>query len=315
MSVISLILRLIALVALITVGTIWFLHKDEWNAVLEQRGQLESAFETEEQPLSVSIQTAIASYEQERTQRQGAQARVAQLEGDLAQRTQQRDEARESLRVSRAETATATRERDQMQEDLKEARRLVQSRENELNDTREDLIAARRANTDLRDRRDELQSEVRRLELAVRAAEERTPGAQPGVPGADPARVTELEEEVASLNRRLQIAQDQIQRLRDTADLADLVTDPDFNPATLSAMGIRALKVERISQRDRLVMLVPYSDDLIEQGSQIRLFQEGVEIARVRVQESSPQMVLGNVLPESFFPERLARGTFVEFRR
>lgn len=314
MPVISLILRLIALVALITVGTIWFLHKDEWNAILEQRERLETTFELEEQPLSESIRASISSYEEERRQRQAAVARGDSLDRELAQRTQQRDEARESLRVSRTETATAIREKEQVQSELETARQTIQSRENELNATREDLIAARRANTELRDRRDELQSEVRRLELAVRAAEERAPS-QPGAPGADPQRVTELEAEVANLNRRLQLAQEQVQRLRDTADLATLVTDPDFDAATLSAMGIRALKVGRVSQQNRLVMLIPYSADLVEVGSQLRLFQKGVEIARIRVQEASPQMVVANVLPESFFPERLERGTFVEFRR
>ncbi len=317
MSAISVILRLITLVVLITLGVIWFQNREEWNAISSQREVLEGVHETSGQPLSATMRAAVEEYEELERQVSAAEARAETASRNVRELESQVEETRNSLRGTRDELRSANEARREVESDLASARRSLEARERELSSTREDLIAARSESDRLRTVRDELREENRRLSLRVREIEDRTPSevAAEEVPAEAREQVAELEEQNQQLRQRLEVAQRQIQELRGGADLASLMAAPGFDPAELDAMGIRVLRVSRVSTRSNLVTFVPLTEDLIEPNTVLRLFQDGVEVARVQVEEADSNLVVANILGSSFFPERLKQGGYVEFRR
>lgn len=317
MPTLSLILRLITLVVLITLGVIWFQNREEWNAISSERDALEGVHETSGQPLSATMRTAIEEYEEMGRQASAAEARAESLSRNVRELEGRVEETRNSLRGVRDELRAANEARREVESDLTSARRSLEGRERELNSTREDLIAARSESDRIRTVRDELREENRRLSLRIREMEDRSPAAvaDNGDAAEMQENIAKLEEENDRLRQRLDVAQRQIQDLRGGANLASLMATPDFDPADLDAMGIRVLRVSRVSTRSNLVTFVPVTEDLIEPDTVLRLFQDGVEVARVRVREADSNFVAANILGTSFFPERLKQGGYVEFRR
>lgn len=308
MKILSIILRVVSLLVILGLAVVWFLNKEEIGAV---KGSFDKGRETYNLPegsLSEVMAKGLNEHQRLSGELREKTAEAAGLSSQLAS-------VRDNLRNTEDQLRTTTQNLRNTTRDLEQARTLAEERatavarmETELNSARQDLIRVNQERLDLNRRIEESQTANRTLQQRIVALESDVELLRGTGATAQTGAAAEEGSPVAVLERRLEQALAEIERLQSGASIGVARSAQEVR------VGVDQVQVASVDQRNGLVVLTPGPAADFTGRTNLSLSREGSPIANLRIRSVHPSYVVADILPTSTFARALEEGRVFSVR-
>jgi flagellar biosynthesis chaperone FliJ len=284
MNSLSLILRILAIVAALAAAALFFVGK----------GKL-----AEQQTITQKAEAATQAVQAELTT---ANEQVSTLEANLKTEREALADAKRKLESIRSEMYTAKQEVSRSQQQLNEAKRKIQSLENEAKSLRNDLIKTEQGLTTSA-KTSNAESEIAQLNERVAELEKAN---------------AELKENLAAEKNKIVNTAEKTGAATTETLSTGLAYKNTFTPSVSAALPVASIgsstTIQSVSAKDGLIVLANNSDLGLSPGIEATIVKDLKAIGKIQVVNVSNDLVVANILPGAKTNEMRA-GTTISLMR
>lgn len=264
MNSLSLILRILAVIAAIAAGALFFMGKGK---LAEQKAAMEAAQDT-----TVVVQGELAE----------ANEQIETLEGQLNEERSALSKAKRDLENNRSEMYTARQEVSRTQQQLSQARNNI---------------------SDLEDTAKHLRSQLVEVEQSVdnssQAEEDELASARARIADLEDRNIelnAELREAMKPKPNQATASTSDSSRQTDSANYDSGFTATDSQPLPSASIGPETT-VQSINVKSGLIVLANNPELQLSAGSEVTLVKDMKAIGKISVTETTEEFIVANILP------------------
>ena len=309
MKALSLILRIITLLVIIALGTIWFLNKDELSAINEAYEKAGTQLNLPDAPLSQVMTKSINDLDETQSNLRESRAQASTLEKRLADSTEELGSTSDQLRATSQKLRNTQRDLEAAKESSGDSQQALDRMTAELKTVRNDLIRVNKEKFELSQSIESIEEEKRAL---ARRVEQLGDGGGSTVASSNTDDGTSISaEEVSQLKDELAAAKNEIARLSNNPIGAALAASAGGD----STLAPNQVRVRSINLARGLIVLSPSSSDEFVGVDSVTVDRDGSPIAKLKLRGVYPDYIVAEILPESAFAEALQSGSVYSYRK
>jgi len=309
MKALSLILRIITLLVIIALGTIWFLNKDELSAINEAYEKAGTQLNLPDAPLSQVMTKSMNDLDETQSNLRESRAQASTLEKRLADSTEELGSTSDQLRATSQKLRNTQRDLEAAKESSGDSQQALDRMTAELKTVRNDLIRVNKEKFELSQSIESIEEEKRAL---ARRVEQLGDGGGSTVASSNTEDGTSISaEEVSQLKDELAAAKNEIARLSNNPIGAALAASAGGD----STLAPNQVRVRSINLARGLIVLSPSSSDEFVGVDSVTVDRDGSPIAKLKLRGVYPDYIVAEILPESAFAEALQSGSVYSYRK